>query len=120
LSGNPVDRIDRPTGFADSSAYNLLPVRSVTSHAFATQQFQEEQNGIFLPFEMMLPRLATRADAPPSSGQTDVSEQGRLDRHGVVPGHVSRGVLPLDVKLVGLRDHNDRIALSGFKVQRLS
>ena len=96
-----------------------LRLRAVTAHAFAAQQIQEELHGVFLCVEMMVHGLATRADTPPSAGQTDVSEKGCLNRHGVEPGHVLRGIHPFDVKLVGLRDHKERVALFDFKVQRL-
>lgn len=92
---------------------------TVTARAFAAQQLQKELHRVFLFVEMMLHDLPTRADASPSAGQADASEQRRLDRHGIEPGHVLRGIHPLDVKLVGLRDHRDRIALYDFKVQRL-
>lgn len=94
-------------------------LRAVTAHAFAAQQLEEELHRVFLLVEMMLHGLATRADAPPSAGQTDVPEQGRLDRHGIEPSHVLPGIHPFDVKLIGLRDHRDRVALFDFKVQRL-
>lgn len=93
--------------------------RAVPAHAFTAQQLQKELHGVFLFVEMMLHGLTTRADTPPSAGQADVSEQGRLNRHGVKPGHVLRGIHPLDVKLVRLHDHTDRVALFDFKVQRL-
>lgn len=94
-------------------------LRAVTAHAFAAQQLQEELHGPFLFVEMMLHGLTTRADPSPSAGEADVAEQGRLDRHGIEPSHVLRGIHPLDVKLVGLHDHGARIALFDFKVQRL-
>lgn len=72
-------------------------LRAVTAHAFAPQQLEEELHGVFLFVEMMLHGLPTRANAPPSAGQADVSEQGRLDRHGVEPGHVLRWIHPLEV-----------------------
>ncbi len=93
--------------------------RTVTAHAFAAQQLQKELHGVFLFVEMMLHGLPTRTDTPPSACQTSVPEQGRLDRHGIEPGHVLRGIHPLDVKLVGLRDHRERIALFDSRVQRL-
>lgn len=94
-------------------------LRAVPALTFATQQLQEQLHRVVFFVEMMLHGLATRADAPPSAGQADVPKQGRLDRHGVEAGHVLRGIRSLDVKLVGLRDHKERIALFGSVVQRL-
>lgn len=94
-------------------------LRAVPALAFVAQQGQEELHRVFLLVEMMLHGLATRAYAPPSAGQADVPKQGRLDRHGVEAGHVLRGIRSLDVKLVGLRDHQKRIALCESVVQRL-
>lgn len=54
-------------------------LRAVPALAFVAQQLQEELHGVFFFVEMMLYRLATRADAPPSAGQANVSKQGRLD-----------------------------------------
>ncbi|OYR17688.1 hypothetical protein CEV33_4918 [Brucella grignonensis] len=91
-------------------------LRAVPTLAFVAQQLQEELHRVVFFTEMMLHGLATRAYAPPSAGQADVPKQGRLDRHGIKPGHVFRGIHPFDVKLVGLHDHRKRIALFEYGV----
>lgn len=92
--------------------------RPVSARPPLPQKLKEEPDRLFLPREMMLPPLAGGADTAPSADETGLAEQGGLDRHGIVAGHILRGVRAFDIELVGLRDHGGRIAESRLDVQR--
>ena len=88
-----------------------MGLRFVSTRPPLSQQFEEEFDCLLLPREMMHPALTAGANATPSADKTGLAEQIRFNRHGVVTGHVLRGVLSFDIELVGLGDHDrqDRI-----------
>jgi hypothetical protein len=80
--------------------------RPVSTRPPLSQKLKEEPDRLFLLRKMMLPPLTSCADTAPSTDETGLAEQIRLDRHGIVAGHVLLGVGAFDIKLVALRNHD--------------
>lgn len=79
--------------------------RPVSTRPSLSQKLKEQPDRLFLPREMMLPPLAGGADTTPSTDEAGLAEQVRLDRHGIIPGHIFLGVDAFDIELVALRNH---------------
>ena len=98
---------NRCTGLAPSPSNACCCVhRPISARPFLAKQVEEQADCFFLPLEMMDHLLARCADTPPAPGQAGIAEQGLLDCHRIVAGHVFRSLGPLDVDMVGLCDHD--------------
>ncbi|ANH08961.1 hypothetical protein shn_33030 (plasmid) [Shinella sp. HZN7] len=83
-----------------------------------SKQIEKQFDSFLFPPEMMDHHLTLRANAAPLPEQANIAKEVRFDRHGVVACHVLRHVRAFDIEMVGLRDHEIRIADRGNRVQR--
>jgi hypothetical protein len=105
--------------FADPGGNPAQAPRTVSAPPSVAQQLQEQQDRLFFTLEVMLLSLSVCADTPPSAGQAHVPEEGRTNRHGVISRHVPCRVQPFDIEMIGLCNHEGRIASSDSAVQQL-
>ena len=92
--------------------------RPIATFSFLSDEVEKQAHSLLFPAEMMDHHLSFRSNAAPLPQETNVAEEVRFDRHGIVACHVSRCIGALDVKLIGLRDHGARIVDAGGRVQR--
>jgi len=104
---------DRPPG-----SHIAAREGSISSVSLLAGKVEEEHHRILFPLEMVDLRLTLCTDTTPTPYQAGFAEQVRLNRHRIETGHVLRPVGALHVELVGLPDHDGRIAFSGAIVQR--
>jgi hypothetical protein len=93
--------------------------RPIAARPLLPEQFEEQAHRFLFRSEVMNHLLAPRTDPAPASRQTGVPEQGWLDGHGIVAGHVLRWLGSFDIELIGLRDHVGIVAHRDFAVQRM-
>ena len=79
---------------------------SIASGSLLTNEIEKQVHCFLFPLKMMVHALTALADASPTASETGLSEQRRLDRHGIVPCHVFRWIHSLDVEMVGLGKHD--------------
>ncbi len=84
--------------------------RPITAFPLLSEQIEKQLDGFLFPSEMMDHHLSLASDAAPFPEQAHIAKEVRFDRHGVIACHVPGGVRALDVEMVGLRDHERRIA----------
>lgn len=92
--------------------------RAVTAFSLLSEQIEKQPHGFFFPSEMMDHRLTLCANAPPFPEQANIAEEVRFDRHGIVARHVLRYIGAFDIEVIGLCDHETRIADPRNRVQR--
>lgn len=92
--------------------------RTITALSFLSQQIEKQPDRFLFVAEMMDYHLTSRSNAAPLAKQANIPEQVWLNRHRIVASHVSRCIGTFDVEVVGLRDHETRIADPGGCVQR--
>lgn len=81
-------------------------------------KIKEEFDRFLLMRKVMNLHLPSATNAPPSTGQTRVAKQRRLDRDRIEARHVLLRLGALDIEMVGLGDHACRIGNFAAAVQR--
>src|SRR5271165_5553066 len=93
-------RINSPTGRAPSLPPEARSSQSGTEHVaaapLAAEPLLEFDLGDWRRRVQVDPRPPCAADAPPATYQSEILEEGRLDRQDVIARHVSSAVDPLE------------------------
>lgn len=104
---------DRPSGSRVAAREG-----SISPVSLLAGEVEEKHHRILFPLEMVDHGLTLCTDTTPTPYQAGLTEQVRLDRHRIEAGHVFCPVGSFNIELVGLRDHDGRIAFSDVIVQR--
>lgn len=91
---------------------------AVAASPFLSKQLKEKRDSLFFPLEMMRLDLPAPSYPPPDPGKAGLAEERRRDIHRVVAGHVSAGIDPFNVEMIGLRAHEATMDQLACNVQR--